>query len=190
MEELENLRSDSEALEKKIVAPVTFNIAKVLMKFSITGICLLSIIIGTTCGAEIDDLIIGTFVSIFIEASLQSMFLIVKYNSENCIKCASSLLICQIICNVIYDFFYIGWGLYITIIYFNINSCGHDFSLTDIIALTVVVYFLVSLSFMICCIGGKLCICLSTLMASAKTGIDRSMSHDLVDVRRNSFVAD
>lgn len=190
MEELENLRSDSEALEKKIVAPTMLSIAKVLIKFSITGICLVSIIIGTSCGPEINDLILGTFISVFVEASLQSTFLIVKHNSDNCIKLASSLLIGQIVCNVFYDIFYIGWGIYITIVYFNINSCGHDFSFTDIIALTVVIYFLVSLSFMICCIGGKLCICLSTLMASAKTGVDRSLSHDLNDVRRNSFIAE
>lgn len=190
MEELENLRADSEALEKEIVAPAMFNVLKVLVKFGVVGICVVGLTIGNYCGDEMKDLVFGTCLSVFVEAGLLSGFLMVKYNSEKCVKCASYLLIGQMVFNVLFDIFYVGWGIYITIIYFNINECEHDFSFTDIVGLVAVIYFLLVLSIMLCCCGGKLCICLSTLMASAKTGIDRSLSHDLVNVRRESFVAE
>ena len=59
-------------------------------------------------------------------------------------------------------------------------------SITDIIGLGIVIYYLISLSLMLCLCGAKLCVCLSTLVATAKTDVDRSFSHDLASIRSAS----
>ncbi|OMJ66397.1 hypothetical protein SteCoe_36765 [Stentor coeruleus] len=186
LEELQNLRSDSEILEKKIVAPTLINIIKILTKASIGILALLSFIYGTSCGNEMNDVLEGSFIILFFESTWLSFFVIVKAKSNNCQKVASYIGIAHMIIDFSFDAFYIGWGIYVTVIYFNENTCGKK-NFTDILALVVIIYFLLALSLMTCCCGAKLCICLSTVMASVKTNVDRSMSQDLIIARSQSF---
>ena len=188
MEELQNLRSDSEALEKQMKAPLTFSIFKVLAKTAVAVLTCIGEVTGNDCGAQMNDLVLGTSIIMVCEAVFGSLFLIVKYQNEKCVKAAGFILIFAMIFDLLYSMLYVGWGIYITIIYFNENECGHDFSFTDVVGLVDVVYFLVALSIMACCCGAKVCICFSTLLATAKSNVDRSLSHDLVNVRRESFV--
>jgi hypothetical protein len=190
MEELQNLRSDSEALEKEIAAPVFINFLKVFVKFAVAGVNLVALVVGRSCGEMMDDLILGGFIILACEAVVGMGILMFKYCSEKCVKSASFALICGMVFEVLCSICYVGWGIYITIVYFNENECGHDFSFEDIVGLLDVVYFLVALSIMACCCGAKFCICLSTLLASVKSNVERSLSHDLVNVRRESFIGD
>lgn len=187
LEELQNLRSDSETLEKKIVAPTLINIIKILTKASMGILALLSFINGTSCGNEMNDVLEGSFVILFFESAWLSFFVIVKAKSNNCQKTASYIGIIHMIIDFGFDALYLGWGIYVTVIYFNENTCDNNMNFTDTLALIVVIYFLVALSLMTCCCGAKVFICCSTLIASAKTNVDRSMSHDLIVVRNQSF---
>ncbi|OMJ89875.1 hypothetical protein SteCoe_7860 [Stentor coeruleus] len=187
LEELQNLRSDSETLENKLVAPTLINLIKILTKASIGILSLISFINGSSCGNEMDDVLEGSFIILFFESVWLSFFVIVKAKSNNCQKTASYIGIAHMIIDFSFDALYIGWGIYVTVIYFNENTCNTNMNFTDTLALVVVIYFLIALSLMSCCCGAKICICFSTLLASAKTNVDRTMSHDLIVVRNQSF---
>ena len=186
MEELQNLRSDSEMLESKVVAPIIINIIKLLTKAIIGSLGFISYFYGRSCGNQMSDLIQGSCLSLYIESALLLFFIILILQAEKCEKFASYCMICRMVIDVIIDLFYVGWSIYITIIYFNENDCNQDMTITDIIGLTIVIYYMVALSLMICCCGAKLCTCFSALVATAKTDADRSLSHDLLTVRQES----
>ena len=187
MEELQNLRSDSEILEGKILCPIIINIFKFGLKVGVATLSLLSFFHGRSCGDQMKDFISGSCISLLIESALLLIFLITSWKSVLCIKFASYFTIFFNIFSVITDIFYVGWGIYTTIIYFNENSCDQDLSFTDFIGLCIVIYYLFMLSVMTCCCGAKLCMCFSALMATAKTDVDRSLSQDLVMTRRESI---
>ena len=186
MEELQNLRSDSELLESKVVAPILITIIKLVTKAVIGSLGFISYYYGRSCGSQMDDLILGSCVSLGIESGLLLFFIILILQAEKCEKFASYCMIYRMIIDVLIDIFYIGWLIYVTINYFNENDCNQDMTITDIIGLTIVIYYMVALSLMICCCGAKLCTCFSALVATAKTDVDRSLSHDLLTVRQES----
>lgn len=187
MEELQNLRSDSEILESKIVAPILVNVFKLVLKLAIGSLGFISFFYGRSCGNQMDDLIRGSCISLYIESITLFFFIMIVFKAEKCAKFASYSLLCKLVIDVTIDVFYVAWGIYITIIYFNENDCNQDMGITDIIGLTIMIYYLITLSLMLCCCGAKLCTCISALVATAKTDVDRSFSHDLLIIRQEDI---
>jgi hypothetical protein len=182
MEELENLRSDSEVLEAKILTPDLKNILKLIIKLTVGFFAGIYFVYGGTCGQEVDDLIKGSSISLFLESLILLFYLLLAYNYLKCLKFASYCTIIKMILDFMVDMFYIGWGIYIIIIYFNENSCNENMTFTDVVGLGIVVYYLAALSLMTCCCGAKVCICASTMIATTKTEVDRRLSRDLINI--------
>ena len=152
MEELQNLRFDSELLEN-LIEPKFINFIKLITKLTIASISFVHFFYERSCGQQINNVIEGSCITLYIESFIFISFEIIACYSRKCKKCkkiAQESIVIKIIIDIAFDLFYFGWGIYITVIYFNENNCYQKMSITSVIALSDVIYFLFTLSFMFC----------------------------------------
>lgn len=149
---------DSDEILENTPHPYYLNLTRFVGKVCLSILLFFSLMMQIHCDEQVQSMIITSATMVILETIIMSVFMVVKFRPDLCYIFSSYYIACFIILDVLFDIFYVFWSVFFTIQYFGSEKCSDSLEPLDLIALVLITYYLISMTFMFCCFCTKICI--------------------------------